>query len=487
MAAAGLFNKPFFISVEELLRIECIETFDELCEFYMSEKNTGIDARLMMILSNTYMCYDQKRHTRVQIVDFWKSVDQLGLHYMYVQNGVLIYKQPWVQNNCSAWLNKKLDFHQEMISFENHDVLFMENQCFPWSTVVEASDQAQDWISQEMVKPHVRVMKEKLNFTDVQIVNGLQILRERDEEITFMGLLNTLVPTENALLNVYVGTGKFAFSADIKLVLRHCYAKYHREPTQEEFELEWNRIKEHLMEQVDLEKTRANRTEEEKMRAEEEKMRAEEEKMRAEEEKMRAEEEKLEALNREAMLEEEKRRAEEEKMRAEEEKMRAEEEKMRAEEEKMRAEEEKLEALNREAMLKEEKMRAEEEKMRAEEEKMRAEEEKLVVLRDYNNAIEVRNEAVDEIIQGLNREEVLKKEKDDERAKAEAERAKAEAERAKAEAERAKAETERANAKAERAKAEMLEKQLAKMTALFEKEKKQLLLQIQQMTGCVRA
>ncbi|XP_033729713.1 uncharacterized protein LOC117318894 isoform X2 [Pecten maximus] len=333
MAAAGLFNKPFFISLEELLPIDCIETFDELCEFYMSEKNTGIDARLMIILcnmiilSNTYMSYDQKRNTRVQIVDFWKSVDQLGLHYMFVQKGVLIYKQPWVQNNCSA----RFDFHQEMISFENHDALFMENQCFPWNTVVEASDQAQDWISQEMVKPHVRVMKEKLNFTDVQIVNGLQILRERDEEITFMGLLNTLVPMENALLNVYIGTGKFAFSADIKLVLRHCYAKYHSEPTQEEFELEWNRIKEHLMEQVDLEKTRANRTEEEKMRAEEE--------------KMRAEEEKLEALNREA---------------------------------------------------------------------------------------------------------ILKKEKDDERAKAEA---------------------ERANAKAERAKAEMLEKQLAKMTALFEKEK----------------
>ncbi|XP_033730074.1 uncharacterized protein LOC117319361, partial [Pecten maximus] len=175
MAAVGLFNKPFFISVEELLRIDCIQTFGELCEFYMSEKNTGIDARLMMILSNTYMCYDQKRNTRVQIVDFWKSVDQLGLHHMYVQNGVLIYKQPWVQNNCLA----RFDFHQEIISFENHDALFMENQCFPRNTVVEASDQAQDWISQEMVKPRVRVMKEKLNFTDVQIVNGLQILRER--------------------------------------------------------------------------------------------------------------------------------------------------------------------------------------------------------------------------------------------------------------------------------------------------------------------
>ncbi|OWF37754.1 Microtubule-associated protein 1A [Mizuhopecten yessoensis] len=413
MEAAGYFEPlKLFISLEELLRVECIQTFDELLEFCRCEEKVDIVILMQQLLFNVHL--DQYSSTGVEIVDFWRALELLRLQHAFVPNGVLIYNKLYFQN---------------------------------------PSDQAQDWISQEMVKPHVRMMKEKLKFTDVQIINGLRILRERDEEITFICLLNTLVPTENAVLNVYVGMGKYAFSADIRLVLRNCYDIYHGEPTQEQFELEWNRIKgtgiEHLMEQVEIEKTRADRTEtealnreavlqEEMRRAETEALNREAEKRRAEEEKRRAEEEKQEALNRETKLQKEKRRAEEEKR--------------RAEEEKRRAEEEKQEALNRETKLQKEKKRVEKEKLQA--------------MRDFNDAIEVRNEAIDEIIQVLNREEVLKKEKEAEWEKAEAERVKAEA---------------------ERFRAEMLEKELAKMTALFEKEKKQLLLQMQQMAGLVRA
>ncbi|XP_033729372.1 uncharacterized protein LOC117318503 isoform X2 [Pecten maximus] len=262
---AGIGNGNVPCSALELQNVRMMEILQELCliQYYNNE------AIPTPVFDN----------------EFWETLDLSALSVMIVPNGVYIFRRD--------------DFgsvkeHQQMVSDVNQYARYMEEMLIAGNVVaLEASDPAQDWISQEMIKPHVITIREMLKFTDVQIKNGLENLHRRGKVINFMNLLDTLILTEDAVVNVYVGTRKYAFSADVKLVLHECFDKYQREPTMEEFDQEWNRIKEHLINLLDIERTRAEqadtRAEQADTRAIQADTRAEQADTRAEQADTRAE------------------------------------------------------------------------------------------------------------------------------------------------------------------------------------------------------
>ncbi|XP_021358827.1 trichohyalin-like isoform X2 [Mizuhopecten yessoensis] len=401
---------PILVAVDTAL-LQHLEYGDNLRRLSDCDTGSGLesqDAILMEILQD--MCVFQHYYTgdgaiNTPVLDrvFWETLDLSTLSITFVSNGAYIY----VNTGCDD-LGSTVE-HQQLVSDVDQYAGYMEEMFVVGNVVaLEASDPAQDWISQQMVKPHVRVLQDMLKFTDVQIKVGLENLRRRGEEITFMSLLDTLILTEDAVVNVYVGTRKYAFSADVKLVLHECFDQYQREPTMAEFDEEWNRIKEHLINLVNLERTRAEQADVRADRARVEKLEAMRQTNTAMEDRNDAQqvmnaaiEEIIQAQNREGVLVDRSERAEEEKRRAEEEKRRAEEEivvrkkneqlleeeKRRAEEEKRRAEEENVVRRKREQLLEEElaceKMRK---KIRAElyeQEKRKFEEEKAMMAAQF--------------------------------------------------------------------------------------------------------
>ncbi|XP_033753182.1 vicilin-like seed storage protein At2g18540 isoform X2 [Pecten maximus] len=495
---AGIGNGNVPCSALELQNVRMMEILQELC--------------LIQYFNNEAI------PTPVFDSEFWETQDLSSLSVMIVPNGVYIFRR----DDFGSVIE-----HQQMISNANQYARYMEEMFIAGNVVaLEASDPAQDWISQEMIKPHVITIREMLKFTDVQIKNGLENLHRRGEEINFLNLLDALILTEDAVVNVYVGTRKYAFSADVKLVLHECFDKYQREPTMEEFDQEWNRIKEHLINLLDIERTRAEQAdtraeqadtrairahrerieamrqintamedrneaqemmnaaieeiiqakdreeslEEEKRRAEEEIVQRIQKEAMLQEEKRRAEEEIVQRIQKEAMLQEEKRRAEEEKRRAEEEIVQRIQKEAMLQEEKRRAEEEIVQRIQKEAMLQEEKRRAEEEKRRAEEEKRRAEEEKRRAEEEKRRAEEEKRRAEEEIVQRIQKEAMLEEEK------------------------RRVEEMLLREKMREQIRAEILEHEKRKleeekllMAAKFEEEKRILLSRIQQISGCAQA
>ncbi|XP_021358828.1 vicilin-like seed storage protein At2g18540 isoform X3 [Mizuhopecten yessoensis] len=398
---------PIFVAVDTAL-LQHLEYGDNLRR--LSECDTGSalelqDVILMEILQDMcvfqhYYTGDGAINTSVLDRESWETLDLSTLSITFVPNGAYIY----VNTGCDD-LGSTVE-HQQLVSDVDQYAGYMEEMFVVGNVfALEASDPAQDWISQQMIKPHVRVLQDMLKFTDVQIKFGLENLRRRGEEITFMSLLDTLILTEDAVVNVYVGTRKYAFSADVKLVLHECFDQYQREPTMAEFDEEWNRIKgtgiEHLINLVNIERTRADTAQTEKLEAMRQTNTAMEDRNDAQQVMNAAIEEIIQAQNREGVLVDRSERAEEEKRRAEEEKRRAEEEivvrkkneqlleeeKRRAEEEKRRAEEENVVRRKREQLLEEElaceKMRK---KIRAElyeQEKRKFEEEKAMMAAQF--------------------------------------------------------------------------------------------------------
>ncbi|XP_060077669.1 calponin homology domain-containing protein DDB_G0272472-like, partial [Ylistrum balloti] len=186
-------------------------------------------------------------------VDFWESLKNGNVWWITVPGGLHVFTS-----------EHGLDFgsaaeYDEWTLYYKHYVQCLEEH-YSLVTTVEVSEPAQDWISQEMNKPHIRTLKEI--FTDAQIRNGLQILNERGETVDFAKLLQILTEREDAMINDYVGTRRYAFSRDVQLVIHECHDIYGREPTHAEFDFQWNRIKEHLINQLadkDVEVTNINR------------------------------------------------------------------------------------------------------------------------------------------------------------------------------------------------------------------------------------
>ncbi|XP_033738209.1 golgin subfamily A member 6-like protein 22 [Pecten maximus] len=380
-------------------------------------------------------------------VDFWESLKNGTVWWTAVPGGLYVY----------SYDGQHLDYgsarqHDDLIVYHQRYVQCLEEH-YTLVTTVEVSDPSQDWISQEMIKPHIRVIKEMLKFTDAHIRNALEILRDRGDEVTFASLVHILVQREDAVVNVYVGTRQYAFSADVQLVLHECYDIYGREPTQEEFVFQWNRIKgtgiEHLINQLAEKDEQVTNISRDKDRLQErarllnnqvamEQARAVQERNRAD----RQQREKLEVLRDADIVMEARNEAQELANAAidgiiqEQNKAKALEETVRhVETGRLRLEKEKEEVRVRAVKLEKEKETIEKEKETIEKEKETIEKEK----------------------------ETIEKEKEEERVRAEEERVRA-----------VKLEKEKEQLK------QFFEEEKRKMMAQFEAEKRQLLLQMQQ-------
>ncbi|XP_021341608.1 trichohyalin-like isoform X2 [Mizuhopecten yessoensis] len=521
---------PVFIKSDSVLGAALM---NEIGSARSTHQESSVYDRVMSRIQN--VCTEKSVEENILLgVEFWESLKKGTLQWITVPGGLYVY-------DCV----QGLDFG----SAEEHGNLILRHefygQCmeeyYTLVTTVEVSEPSQDWIGQEMIQTHVRVIKEMLKFTDAEIRNGLEILHGRGEAITFASLIHTLGTREDAVVNVYVGTRKYAFSADVQLVLHECYDFYGREPTQAEFDYQYNRIKEHLINQLavkDEEVTNINRDKErlqerarlldnqvttEQARAVQERNRADRrhrEKLEALQEVNTAMEARNEAqeLANEAVdgiiQEQNKARALKETMRLKTVKLEQEKEAERVknvqleqekEEERVKAEAERVKNVQLEQEKEEERVKAEAERVKnvqleqeKEEERVKAEAERVKNVQLEQEKEEERVKAEAERVKNVQ----LEQEKEEERVKAEAERVKnvqleqeKEEERVKAEAERVKnvqleqeKEEERVKAEAERVKAEAEREQLQqffeeekrKMMAQFEAEKRQLLLKMQQ-------
>ncbi|XP_069126678.1 uncharacterized protein [Argopecten irradians] len=182
-------------------------------------------------------------------VEFWESLKNGTVWWITVPNGLYVYTY-----------GQHLDFgsasdQNDLILYGEHYDQYLEEYHFSVETV-EESDPSQDRIDQEIVKHQdgIRIIKDKWKFTDNHIRNAVEDILNRGEEVTFARLLTTLSQRQEAVVNDYVGTRQYAFSTDVQLVLEECYEFYGREPTHEEFDLQYNRIKgtgiEHLINQL---------------------------------------------------------------------------------------------------------------------------------------------------------------------------------------------------------------------------------------------
>lgn len=71
--------------------------------------------------------------------------------------------------------------NRQLVSFDDQYAVHMEERYVAGNYVIamEVSERDENWIDHEMGKPHVVLLKDRMEFTDAQIRNGLQILHRR--------------------------------------------------------------------------------------------------------------------------------------------------------------------------------------------------------------------------------------------------------------------------------------------------------------------
>lgn len=100
-------------------------------------------------------------------IEFWQSLNLGTLRWRIVPGGLYVYSEVPQCDFGSA------EEHECWISSEEDYFSHVEDH-YAAQHMIEVTDPAQDLISQEMVKPHVRILKEMLRFTDVHIREAIE-------------------------------------------------------------------------------------------------------------------------------------------------------------------------------------------------------------------------------------------------------------------------------------------------------------------------